>query len=134
MNQLSHLPCELLLQISLNTSTRDSDNDTCNLALVSRKFRSIAQEALHTSVLIRDSKDKIECFRMGYLVRTLIERPDLARRVKELEITLMGRRNPHERSCAKKCNTVYSECTCYWEDCKQQCCNIVNSLEAYNKE
>lgn len=78
MAELENLPDELLLDIAL----RLQPPDLKDLALTARKFRDIAQEALHTSISLRKySQSLLE------LLRTLVQRPDLAKKVRSLQIT-----------------------------------------------
>ncbi|KAI4931929.1 uncharacterized protein J4E92_003827 [Alternaria infectoria] len=72
MAELENLPDELLLDIAL----RLQPPDLKDLALTARKFRDIAQEALHTSISLRKySQSLLE------LLRTLVQRPDLAKKI-----------------------------------------------------
>ena len=85
MAQLKSLPDELLLDIAL----RLQPPDLKDLALTARQFRDIAQEALHTSISLRTHYQSLP-----ELLRTLVTRPDLAKKVRSLQIT--GYRGPQQ--------------------------------------
>jgi len=78
MAQLESLPDELLLDIALGLQPPDHKD----LALTARQFRDIAQEALHTSISLRKYYQSLL-----ELLRTLVKRPDLAKKVRSLQIT-----------------------------------------------
>ena len=78
MAQLENLPDELLLDVAL----RLQPPDLKDLALIARKFRDIAQEALHTSINLMTYYQSLP-----ELLRTVVKRPDLAKKVRSLQIT-----------------------------------------------
>ena len=83
--RLDQLPEELLLQVAFHLPDSTTPKHLKSLCLTSRKLRPIAQEALHTT-----AKLAICCgchFRVNALVkllRTVLDRPDLASKVKIL--------------------------------------------------
>jgi hypothetical protein len=79
MITLYNLPDELLLPILDDFDSQDLDN----LSKTSRRFRGIAQEALHREVIITRPLSKIPV-----LIRSMVERPDLARRVRTLVLPI----------------------------------------------
>ncbi|KAI4680614.1 uncharacterized protein J4E84_007752 [Alternaria hordeiaustralica] len=85
MAQLKSLPDELLLDIAL----RLQPPDLKDLALTARQFRDIAQEALHTSISLMTYYQSLP-----ELLITLVGRPDLAKKVRSLQIT--GYRSPQQ--------------------------------------
>jgi hypothetical protein len=132
MIRLDDLPNELLSQIALAlcmSTTDDSNNDAYNLALVARRFRSIAQDALHTFVSVRDLRVETESYRVGYLARTLIERPDLACKVQELDLALMWKVYSHEEACKSSTN----KCVCHWDDMKNLFLGFLDTRELSTK-
>ena len=94
--QLGDLPNELLLNIAKHLRNgsqyvRRCQRDLCNLTLTAKKYRPVAQEALHYSVVIRAPAVEIRAgevrvaepldpSRIVLLCRTLLRRPDLARK------------------------------------------------------
>jgi hypothetical protein len=71
----------------------------CNLAFTTRQFRSIAQETLFRSILVRppcvhkvspDNVVELRPSRIALLYRTLLERRDLASKVQRLELFVWG--------------------------------------------
>ncbi|KAH7091449.1 hypothetical protein FB567DRAFT_274737 [Paraphoma chrysanthemicola] len=104
MVQLGDIPTEVLLKIAEKLANdpchaRYSQHNLCKLALTSRKLRPVAQEALHRSIVVRtlDPSDVRDdrgqsCFpaRTALLCRTLLERKDLAEKVRCLQLVLWG--------------------------------------------
>jgi hypothetical protein len=78
MAQLADCPDELLLNIAANLRSRDLKA----LALTARKYRGAAQEALHTHLELKSLQTPLP-----RLLRTLIERPDLALKIQTVAIT-----------------------------------------------
>jgi hypothetical protein len=81
MAQLSDCPDELLLNIAANLGPPDLKA----LASTARKYRGAAQEVLHTHVELR-----MPYTTLPWLLRTLVERPDLAPKIETLEIAEGG--------------------------------------------
>lgn len=79
MGQLESLSDELLLDIAL----RLQPPNLKNLTLSARQFRGIAQEALHTSVSL-----KLTYNTLPELIRTLVQRPDVALKIRSLSIAV----------------------------------------------
>jgi hypothetical protein len=69
-------------------ATRGSMGDLCSLSLVSRRFRASAQRLLMRTIPL---SDRARLYYISYaqcycLLRTLIDRPDLARKVQRLKL------------------------------------------------
>jgi hypothetical protein len=79
MTTLYNLPDELLLPILDDLDSQDLDS----LSKTSRRFRGIAHEALHLEVIIIRPLSKIPV-----LIRSMVERPDLAGRVRTLVLPI----------------------------------------------
>ncbi|KAJ4343922.1 hypothetical protein N0V95_006524 [Ascochyta clinopodiicola] len=82
---LEQLPEELLLQVALYLPDSATPKHLKNLCLTSSKLRPIAQEALHTTARLAIScgcHPKVNA--LAKLLRTLLDRPDLASKVKTL--------------------------------------------------
>jgi hypothetical protein len=79
MTDIDKLAHELLLRILGHLESRDFDS----LFKSQRELSGIAQEALHRQVYIEEPRKQILL-----LIRSLIERPDLARRVCTLAIPI----------------------------------------------
>ena len=83
--RLDQLPEELLLQIALYLPDSAMPRHLKGLCLTSRKLRPIAQEALHTTarlVISCGCHPKVNA--LVKLLRTILDRPDLASKVKTL--------------------------------------------------
>ncbi|KAH6622052.1 hypothetical protein C7974DRAFT_314779, partial [Boeremia exigua] len=80
---LEGLPDELLLQVALHLPDSGAPRDLKNLSLTSRKLRSIAQEGLFRTARLAiccGCHPKVNALIL--LLRTLLDRPDLATKVK----------------------------------------------------
>jgi len=97
MTDLCGLPDELLLAVAkcLRDDSKNGYSDLNHLALSCRKLRPIAQEVLYTEV----STDPTPKRSLGNLARTLLQRPDLAKIVRKLNIELSGMPLTHHQSC-----------------------------------
>ncbi|KAF2624056.1 hypothetical protein BU25DRAFT_305127, partial [Macroventuria anomochaeta] len=94
------LPEELLLQVALYLPDSTTPRHLKNLCLTSRKLRPIAQEALHTTAKLAIScgcHPKVNA--VVKLLRTLLDRPDLATKVKTLRF----------RAVRKRVDNLYAE-------------------------
>lgn len=90
---LDQLPEELLLQVALQLPDSATPKDLKNLSLTSRKLRPIAQEALHATARLAIScgcHSKVNA--VVKLLRTLLDRPDLASKVKILRFRAVRKR------------------------------------------
>lgn len=90
---LDQLPEELLLQVALQLPDSATPKHLKNLSLTSRKLRPIAQEALHTTVRLAIScgcHPKVNA--VVKLLRTLLDRPDLASKVRTLRFRAVRKR------------------------------------------
>ncbi|KAF9696625.1 hypothetical protein EKO04_005194 [Ascochyta lentis] len=97
---LDQLPEELLLQVAFHLPDSATPQHLKNLCLASRKLRPIAQEALYTTARLAIScgcHPKVNA--LVKLLRTLLDRPDLASKVKALRFRAV-------RKCVEK---VYVE-------------------------
>jgi hypothetical protein len=97
MVQLQDLPTELLIHA---TSCVDNIADLCNLALTCRQLLLIAQECLYSSVVLNNveaTDEDIPSFTLRFL-RTVLQRPLLAKLVKCLDMTYAERFFNHESS------------------------------------
>jgi hypothetical protein len=106
MTQLDDIPNELLLNIANQfvdgpQPIRQAQHDLCSLALSSRHYKAIAQEVLHSSVAIRapaveaclsntQMAKPVGLSRIALLCRTLLRRPDLAKKVRQLHVFVWG--------------------------------------------
>ncbi|KAF1933767.1 uncharacterized protein M421DRAFT_88908 [Didymella exigua CBS 183.55] len=90
---LHQLPEELLLQIALQLPDSATPKHLKDLSLTSRKLQPIAQEALHTTARLAIScgcHPKVNT--VVRLLRTLLDRPDLASKVKTLRSRAVRKR------------------------------------------
>lgn len=91
--RLDQLPDELLLQVAFHLPDSITPAHLKSLCLTSRKFRPIAQEALHTTARL-----SISCGchpsvnAVVKLLRTLLSRPDLANKVRTLRFRAVRKR------------------------------------------
>ncbi|KAF2117911.1 hypothetical protein BDV96DRAFT_679806 [Lophiotrema nucula] len=123
MASLNRLPDELILQIA--SHVRESDNDSSsglfNLSLVSRKLRQVAQEVLYKSLWLTQPKGHNR-MRVGQLIRTMIERPDLGESVLRLRIETIFEAVGHTYECQQKITSVYrSKCRQEHDNCHDGC-------------
>jgi hypothetical protein len=82
---LEQLPAELLLQIALHLPDSSTPSHLKNLSLTSQALRPIAQEALFTTAkLCTCCRCRPKANALIKLLRTTLERPDLACKVKTL--------------------------------------------------
>ncbi|KAF2469129.1 uncharacterized protein BDR25DRAFT_343916 [Lindgomyces ingoldianus] len=88
MTSILNVPTELLLEAAHCLPPRD----LCHLSLVSRHIQGIAQAALYRSLIIPEPRYTSSKSQVPYLARTLIARPDLAIKVKNLSVVAMERR------------------------------------------
>jgi hypothetical protein len=90
---LDQLPEELLLQVARQLPDSATPKHLKNLSLTSRKLRPIAQEALHTTARLAIScgcHPKVNA--VVKLLRTLLDRPDLASKIKALRFRAVRKR------------------------------------------
>jgi hypothetical protein len=103
MNAFGKLPNELLLKIAfhLGDVRREDSRQLRNLALVSRKLRGIAQDALYHSPYINlGSLDRSSRpLQITQFLRTLLTRPELAKSVRNLHIEVFDHEGHHEDDC-----------------------------------
>lgn len=91
--RLEQLPEELLLQIALHLPDSGTPKHLKNLSLTSRKLRPIAQEALFTTAKLTiccGCHPKVNA--LIKLLRTLLDRPDLAAKVRSLRFRAVRKR------------------------------------------
>ncbi|KAI4639956.1 hypothetical protein J4E93_008755 [Alternaria ventricosa] len=111
MTDLCGLPDELLLAVAkcLRDYTRNGYSDLTHLALSCRKLRPIAQEVFYTEVCTNPRQRQ----GLARLARTLLQRHDLASRVRKLSIELSGKPIMHLESCVSSREYHrYDRCTC----------------------
>jgi hypothetical protein len=82
MSSIFELPDELLLAVAQELSV----TNLLNLALTSRRLRAIAQEVLVSAPVVPRSSNIFESH-IGDLLRTLLQRPDLAAFVKNISLS-----------------------------------------------
>ncbi|KAF2105442.1 hypothetical protein BDV96DRAFT_608268 [Lophiotrema nucula] len=85
LSKMEQIPNELLLDVSERVSTKD----LCELSLVCKKLRAVAQEVLHRSPVIPMTLSwdlSTERCKLSSLLWTFVKRPDLALLVRELEL------------------------------------------------
>jgi hypothetical protein len=90
MATFHHLPVELLLRIATYLDEDPDRKETLrHLALLSREARPVAQEVLHRTLAV-DNHPRIDwgLTRLERSLRTLLTKPELARRVQDLSISL----------------------------------------------
>ncbi|KAF2251710.1 hypothetical protein BU26DRAFT_561518 [Trematosphaeria pertusa] len=111
MTILEDLPDELLLKIAGSTRWNEDRpmSGVCNLALVSRRFRNIAQESLYRSPYIADSYKYRQC-RVLQFLRTILDRRDLLAKVKEVFVVVRHREVPLPKGADFM--AVKEECIC----------------------
>ncbi|KAH6865165.1 hypothetical protein BKA58DRAFT_462803 [Alternaria rosae] len=113
MTELYGLPDELLLAVvnCLRDDTNNRYRDLNRLALTCRKLRPIAQEVFYTDISTNPTLKR----GLARLARTLLQRPDLANRVRKLSIKLTEGPITHFESCVSS-GYYYEEdgeeCTC----------------------
>jgi len=115
MTDLCGLPDELLLAVAkcLRDDTEDGYSDLNHLALSCRKLRPIAQEVFYTDISITPTLER----GLALLARTLLQRPDLATRVRKLDVKLSYEQFTHSESCVSE--------GYYYEDSEEECtCGI----------
>jgi hypothetical protein len=111
MVQLRDLPTELVLHAA---SYVDNNADLCNLALTCRQLLPIAQEFLYSSVVLNnvEATDKeIPSFTLRFL-RTVLQRPPLAKIVKCLDMTYGERFFINEIFVHKRSDPKHLQCMC----------------------
>ncbi|OSS45547.1 hypothetical protein B5807_10258 [Epicoccum nigrum] len=109
---LEQLPAELLLQIALHLPDSSTPSHLKNLSLASRALRPIAQEALFTTAklcICCGCHPKINA--LIKLLRTTLERPDLACKVKSLRF----------RAVRKPVDKLYTEQGLDLADLRDRC-------------
>jgi hypothetical protein len=122
MTQLQDLSRELLDLIANEGRQFDQAYKTlANLPLASQRLRAPAQDALHCSVVVTRSKQQL-----GFLARTLIERRDLAYKVRKLSLSATWAEIKHEPSrCARRphcgCGGECDPHNCGWDNVKELC-------------
>ena len=93
---LEQLPAELLLQIARHLPDSSTPSHLKNLSLTSRALRPVAQEALFTTAkLCNCCRCRVKANALLKLLRTMLERPDLACKVKSLRFQAV--RKPVEK-------------------------------------
>lgn len=125
MAQLLGLPQELLAMVAneLQLGPRDGYKDLKSLSLVCRQLRSASQDALHRVIVIdmqkwEDSSSYLRSLsNLVCLARTLLERPDITRVVRFLEVDITKRRIGHKFGCMSgQGSPTYETCTYCWND------------------
>jgi hypothetical protein len=117
MRRLDELPEELLLQIvsyvASNASIDDRRKDLRDVVLTSKKLQPIGQELLYKTIHPKAQPDEKgshgKVSTVALLIRTLIERPDLANLVQELNLDVIKRRLVHAR-CGARWNYALRQC------------------------
>ena len=117
MSEFLDLPEELLLaivnRVQYDTSTSRQDyRDLRSIALSCLKLRPIAQEVLHTEVTIQRARSLRGLNNLAYLARTLIQRPDLALKVRTLDLGIIGNPVMHSSDCSHLIHPEEQDCTC----------------------
>ncbi|KAH7088828.1 hypothetical protein FB567DRAFT_318874 [Paraphoma chrysanthemicola] len=145
MPQLNDLPLELLEMVAYRTRTLTNATSAYHslrqLALVCRRLRQTAQEALHRHIIIGIS-DYEPFFdddeggggesRLGSLVRTFLQRPDLATIVKGLEVNITPRHIGYFGRCYIYKDRGKDYCKCYWDDTVELCKNFLLMTKFWN--
>lgn len=126
MSRFENLPDELLLEVAKNLSPKD----LCALAIVRKTFTPIARDTLYESPSIVTGNPGV---RLILLLSTLNNRPELIKKIRSLEISLLYCEIPHENS---DCVVVQSqlapshEVVPYTEVCKTARDMLLRNLEA----
>tara|TARA_R110002003_G_scaffold251_4_gene17802 strand:- start:14354 stop:15874 length:1521 start_codon:yes stop_codon:yes gene_type:complete len=81
---MEHLPAELLLHIAAHLGGPKQNVDLCSLCLTSRQLRQAAQDVLFKAPKPSYQRRDNECSSTSLLVRTMIERPDLAKKIRHI--------------------------------------------------
>ncbi|KZM20172.1 uncharacterized protein EKO05_0002751 [Ascochyta rabiei] len=116
---LDQLPEELLLQVALYLPDSATPKHLKNLCLTSSALRPIAQEALHTTARLAIScgcHPKVNA--VAKILRTLLDRPDLASKVKTLRF----------RAVRKGVEKVYVEHGFEFLDFRARCISKLDEL------
>ena len=117
MPEFLDLPDELLLAIvngvRKHTNTlQQGYRNLQGIALSCRKLRPIAQEVLHIEATIQRARSLRGLNNLTYLVRTLIQRPDLALKVRTLDLGIIGNPIMHSGDCSHLVHPEEQNCTC----------------------
>ncbi|KAF2651826.1 hypothetical protein K491DRAFT_719476 [Lophiostoma macrostomum CBS 122681] len=127
MATLTGLPNELILEIaSFISGPRGFRHQSLkSLALVCRSLRFIAQDELYSRVEIPIPTDFTAhgSSKIGLLARTLCECPNLAERVKKLDVWVLDRDSGHQtRACRVNIAKMDDEeCICGWSAAARVC-------------
>jgi hypothetical protein len=116
---LDQLPEELLLQVAFHLPDSATPKHLKNLCLTSRKLCYIAQEALHTTAKLSIScgcHPKLNA--VVKLLRTLLDRPDLASKVKTLRF----------RAVRKRVDILYAKQGFELEELRETCVSKLEEL------
>ncbi|KAF2790741.1 hypothetical protein K505DRAFT_419623 [Melanomma pulvis-pyrius CBS 109.77] len=131
MASLPNLPVELLF---LTYSFLTHKHDLLALSLVSRKLRPSAQKELHRTITLKQSNwaygvQDLESSKIGYVLRTLIERPDLAKSVRKLNVVVV-------KHCLENRYQITSSDTCYspWNISIRRMCQDYLKRQEYCNE
>ena len=130
MVQLQDLPKELRDAIAekvvIGCKSFVAYNALKSLSLTSQQLRLSAQEVMHRNVIIDTSEydfdneenpDAQGWSRLGCLVRTLLDRPDLAKSVRKLDISITNRTIGHKSDCLYYKDSCHQDfCACDWDD------------------
>ncbi|KAF2867492.1 hypothetical protein BDV95DRAFT_582244 [Massariosphaeria phaeospora] len=122
MRAIPNLPNELLLRIANYVSdddVRSAHRSLKNLALVSRKFRPIAQEVLFRHVVIvEDGHNYDNMIPLALFVRTLLDRPDLVPLIHGFDVDIRHRSLGHGFFCSQNSEP---RCECGWAALRLRC-------------
>jgi hypothetical protein len=130
MAGLLDLPNELLLKIADRlrhdgpTSRTNSTvyKDFRQLALTCQQLLPVAQEALYIDVFIGTARSARQGpTRIARFTRTLLNRPDLAGRVKVLRLKTTSDPPPHSSACASFVSSTLYGCNCGWKETVDLC-------------
>jgi hypothetical protein len=134
MTDLCALPDELLLAITncLRRGTNNGYGDLKHFALSCRKLRPIAQEALHTEVSVKRPRLVRGPTGIARLARTLLQRPDLAARVRKLHIMTSDWSMSHSEDCAHRMHCFNAMCICGLEQVLEHCTSFLCSAKTRN--
>ena len=130
MSGLLDLPNELLLAVANNL--RRGYRDLKSLTLSCSKFCPISQEVLHVEVTIRRATSLRGPSNVTYLARTLIQRPDLALKVRKLHLGIIGNPIMHSSSCLHLMHVEEQGCTCGLKKLLSLCTKALHTTSTNN--
>ena len=95
MDCLDDLPVELVLNVAFRLSKHQPS--LASLARVAQKYRPIAEEVLYETPILPDVESSVSSARL--FLRTLLAKPEYAKRVKTLSLPIVKQHGAHPKYC-----------------------------------